>query len=178
MEFLRRIYRTCSRSAGLVQQRLLSILFLSVFLVFYYYHSAINDLSTSSFSKETVSRSTKTILIWNAHDRFELKVFGEGRIGPQHNCPIDDCFITENRSWTSVENFDAILFNMPPLSIHKFPLNEPRRPEQRYVFFSQEPPVYIGEEVSKFDHLFNWTMSCNLISSFKNEFVIKITLII
>ncbi|XP_057370919.1 alpha-(1,3)-fucosyltransferase C-like [Daphnia carinata] len=48
---------------------------------------------------------------------------------------------------------------MPPLSLYKFPVDGYRRPDQRYIFFSQEPPPYIGEEVTKFNHIFNWTMS-------------------
>lgn len=173
MEFCRRmrVFRQ------VLTHRFLSSSLLCVLLIVYYYQSGKENylqqlnstalLSTWSFSltassdDEGVTSSTKTILIWNPHDRFELNVFGEGRrtFIDLHHCPVSDCFITQNRSWTDLRNFDAILFNMPPLSIRKFPIDEQRRPEQRYVFFSQEPPVYIGEEVAKFDHLFNWTMS-------------------
>lgn len=105
--------------------------------------------------------STKTILIWNPYSRFELEVFGEGHdtFVANHHCAINDCFITKNRSWAPLQDFDAVIFNMPPLSLYKFPTDERRRPAQRYIFFSQEPPTYIGEEVDKFNHLFNWTMS-------------------
>lgn len=145
-------------------QRLLGLSFLLTLLTFYYYQGTgilqEQSIIPASNAKESVSSTTKTILIWNAHSRFELEVFGEGRLEFADHCPINDCYITQNRSFKAIQDFDAILFNMPPLSIHKFPLNEPREPGQRYVFFSQEPPVYIGEEVAKFNHLFNWTMSC------------------
>lgn len=166
MEVLRRIssLRCCS-----ISKRFFSILILPFLLVLYIFHNGthqysnqyIKEESTKTTYSETVSNSTKTILIWNAHERIELEIFGAGRktFFDPHHCPVNDCFITQNRSWTALKNFDAILFNMPPLSIHKFPLNEERRPEQRYVYFSQEPPVYIGEEMDKFNHLFNWTMS-------------------
>ena len=104
--------------------------------------------------------STKTILIWNSYSRFELQVFGQGRdTFVRHGCAVSDCFITRNKSYLALNEFDAVIFNMPPLSIHKFPLDRHRRPDQRYVFFTQETPAYIGEEMSKFNGLFNWTMT-------------------
>lgn len=104
------------------------------------------------------TNKTKTILIWNAHARIELEVFGEGSLAFQ-SCPINQCFITQNRSMAPLSQFDAIVFNMPPLSVRVLPIDEHRRLEQRYIFFSQEPPTYIGEEADKFNHFFNWTMS-------------------
>lgn len=114
-----------------------------------------------SETQSIANHSTKTILIWNPYSRFELEVFGEGHdtFITNHHCPINDCFITKNRSWAPLNVFDAIIFNMPPLSLYKFPVDKHRRSDQRYIFFSQEPPTYIGEEVYKFNHLFNWTMS-------------------
>lgn len=109
---------------------------------------------------EKVESQLKTILIWNPFSRFELKVLGKGQEPfTQHGCPINACSITTNRSLAPMHTFDAIIFNMPPLAIASFPRDEHRRPDQRYIFFSQEPPSYIGEEVDKFNNLFNWTMS-------------------
>ena len=145
------------------QRRILFAILIVLFLVSLYQsielighhpdrYSELNNNSNSSI--------TKTILIWNAHSRFELDVFGQGRQPFVDNgCRVSDCFITKNRSWAALHQFDAVIFNMPPLSIHKLPVDRHRRADQRYIFFSQEPPTYIGEEVDKFNHLFNWTMS-------------------
>ena len=119
-------------------------------------------VAPANFSRVNLrNNATKTILVWNPHSRFELEFFGEGRetFETNHHCPINNCFITKNRSWAPLREFDAVIFNMPPLSLYKFPIDEFRRPDQRYIFFSQEPPTYIGEEVDKFNNLFNWTMS-------------------
>ena len=117
-------------------------------------NSQVNLLEHSATS------STKTILIWNAYSRFELKVFGEGgSTFRRHKCAFSDCYITDNKSHSALEDFDAVIFNMPSLSIRKFPLNKRRRPEQRYIFFTQESAAYIAEDVQKFNHLFNWTMT-------------------
>ena len=116
--------------------------------------------STATKTTSKFSNSTKTILIWNPYSRFELEVFGEGYdTFKRHNCPINDCLITKNKSYSAMEDFDAVIFNMPSLSIYKFPLNQHRRAEQRYIFFTQESAAYIAEEVHQFNHLFNWTMT-------------------
>jgi alpha-1,3-fucosyltransferase len=136
------------------------------FLFVVCYYEAVTRPSKLISSVQTSERlnaassSTKKILIWNPYSRFELEVFGEGAdTFNSHRCPINNCFITKNRSWAPLHEFDGIIFNMPPLSLYKFPVDEHRRPEQRYIFFSQEPPSYIGEEVKLFNHQFNWTMS-------------------
>lgn len=111
-------------------------------------------------NQKSVTNETKSILIWNAYSRFELETFGEGKEPfVERQCKMSDCFITKNKSLRALRDFDAVIFNMPPLSFYRFPVDPERRPEQRYIFFSQEPPAYIGEEVYRFNNLFNWTMS-------------------
>jgi len=125
-------------------------------------YSASETASDSSVGllKSSTASSTKTILVWNARSRFELQVFGEGgNTFSHHQCPFSDCYITSNKSYGAMEDFDAVIFNMPSFSIRKFPLNNRRRPGQRYIFFTQESAAYIAEEVQKFNHLFNWTMT-------------------
>lgn len=147
-------------------QRVLFISMTFILIMCYYYQDVITakTKSTTQFAKQdglnATASSVKTILIWNAYSRFELEIFGEGSdTFASHNCPINNCLITKNRSWAALHDFDAVIFNMPPLSIYKFPVDDYRRQDQRYIFFSQEPPPYIGEEVDKFNHFFNWTMS-------------------
>lgn len=95
---------------------------------------------------------TKTILIWNGLEKFELNVFGAGReTFISHSCPVNDCYITRNKSYAPLEDFDAVIFNIPTLSRTNFPAQGPRRPQQRYIFFSQEAPAYVSEDfISRF----------------------------
>lgn len=118
------------------------------FLFVVCYYEAVTRPSKLISSVQTSERlnaassSTKTILIWNPYSRFELEVFGEGAdTFNSHRCPINNCFITKNRSWAPLHEFDGIIFNMPPLSLYKFPVDEHRRPEQRYIFFLKSPQV-------------------------------------
>lgn len=141
-----------------VQRVLVVIPIILILLLTFYRQRTFGPLQMKLNSSDLISKplnNVKTILIWNAYSRFELEVFGEGHDTFEH-CPIRDCFITKNRSWTPLRDFDAVIFNMPPLSLYKFPVDAHRRPDQRYIFFSQEPPTYIGEEVDVFNHLFNW----------------------
>ena len=121
----------------------------------------VNEKSTISWEMNTtLTNSTKTILIWNGLRRFELDVFGEGREPfVQRNCPINDCLLTRNKSIANLEDFDAIIFNVPTFARLNFPQDTKRSSKQRYIFFSQESPVYVGEDPSHFDNFFNWTMS-------------------
>ena len=121
-------------------QRLLVIILFILFTISYY-QSNLNFVITPTVTVSTVEKRTKSILIWNSYQRFELEVFGDGH-SAFSKCPINDCFITQNRSLAPLRDFDAVILNMPPLSIYKFPVDEQRRPDQRYIFFSQEPPVY------------------------------------
>ena len=125
-------------------------------------NSAWRTASTSRMDwiENLTASSTKTILIWNGQSRFELEVLGEGSDAfSRRLCRFSDCYITNNKSYSAMEDFDAVIFNIPQLSIHKFPSNQRRRPEQRYIFFTQESAAYVAEDVHQFNHLFNWTMT-------------------
>ena len=118
---------------------------------------SVNVNRTRNIETLPASR-TKTILIWNGRTKIELDVFGNGREIFDH-CPIRDCFITRNKSFQLLEDFDAVIINIPTFARFHFPSNGPRRREQRYVFFSQEAPAYMGEDPAKFNGFFNWTMT-------------------
>ena len=111
---------------------------------------------------QSITRTMKTILVWNAYYRVEVGVFGYGHEPFVRNqCPVSDCLMTTNRSHVPLDQFDAILFNVPLLFnvSQKFPERGQRRPEQRYIFFTQESPAYNVEDLRRHDSVFNWTMS-------------------
>lgn len=87
-----------------------------------------------------MTAATKTILVWNGADRFELESLGRGASGFRRaRCPIDDCFLTHNHSTMPLERFDAIIFNMAASTSFRFPRNMARNSHQRYGmrFFSE-----------------------------------------
>lgn len=110
----------------------------------------------------STSPRMKRILIWNGAKRLEMATFGLGHEAfVRNNCPVRDCIISAD-SHDSVEDivdqFDAILFNVPILFV-ELRLPNRRRTEQRYVFFSQESSSYNVEDLRKHVGFFNWTMS-------------------
>ena len=149
-----------------------------VFLVNYLYNSSLavepamfdiqegqghNDSLDLDEHNATKSK-TKTILIWNGKDKFELNVFGAGRDAfVSHSCPVNDCYITRNKSYAPLEDFDAVIFNMPTLSRSRFPWQGPRRSEQRYVFFSQEAPVYVGQDLSQYGQFYSFSWASEIL---------------
>ena len=111
-------------------------------------------------SKWILIENFVNLLSWLLLFRFELDYFGQGVHGFRRNrCLVDDCFITRNRSLMPVDQFDAIIFNLPTLSSVTFPKNVARRADQRYILFSQESPTYLDRNVKEFDGFFNWTMT-------------------
>jgi Fucosyltransferase, N-terminal len=110
--------------------------------------------------------SMKTILVWNAYNRVEVKEFGYGHKPFAENCPVSNCMMTTDRRFVPTSQFDAILFNVPLLFniSPKFPAKTGRQPHQRYIFFSQESPAYNVEQLSVHEGVFNWTMSYQTFS--------------
>ena len=101
--------------------------------------------------------STKTILIWDIRNHIDFQVLMDK--ARMKRCPVSDCLLTQERTLAALHDADAVIFNAPPLKIEDFPVDPHRRPEQRYVFLSPEPPILFADNVEKFNHIFNWTMS-------------------
>jgi Fucosyltransferase, N-terminal len=124
------------------------------------------ELTSTSLTLEPDDGPMKTILVWNAYNRVEVENFGYGHKPFAENCPIRNCTMTADRQFVPMDQFDAILFNVPLLFniSQKLPEKSERHPHQRYIFFSQESPVYNVEELGFYEGVFNWTMSYQTFS--------------
>ena len=106
--------------------------------------------------------TTRNILLWNPYPEDRV-LFGTRHIlAVKDSCPINDCFVTKNHSYLpSVSQYDAIVFLIPHMQfledVSKLP--SVRRAEQRYVFYSPEPPVKNNFDLSSYKNFFNWTLS-------------------
>ena len=133
--------------------------------------------STSTLESTSILQSTslrlapddgpmKTILVWNAYDRVEVKDFGYGHKPFAEKCPVKNCTMTADHHFVPMGQFDAILFNVPLLFniSQKLPEKSERQPHQRYIFLSQESPVYNVEQLGFHEGVFNWTMSYQTFS--------------
>ncbi len=104
--------------------------------------------------------ASKLILIWDERDHIDLQVLDQNSL---RTCPYSECILSRDRS--RLNEADGVVFNMPSIFYENFPQDPHRRPEQRYIFLSPEPPVLFGEHhIEKFNGLFNWTMSYRLDS--------------
>lgn len=81
----------------------------------------------------------------------------------QLNCPISDCFTTDNRSMLpAINEFDAIVFHLRTFSVEDMP--NKRHPNQRWIFWSLESPQYNMQDIEPLNGLFNWTMTYRIDS--------------
>ena len=145
--------------------RFLVLFSLSLVTVLLWY-STVHFQSISRIDDDiqsTASPSVKTILLWNADQRKEVRVFGIGSEAfREQGCQFDRCQITSNRSERPLESYDAIIVNFNDEFVLKdFPELGRRRQHQRYVFFTQESPAALAH-LYDFEHYkndFNWTMT-------------------
>jgi alpha-1,3-fucosyltransferase len=131
----------------------------------------------TTFISETATRKLKTpiktILVWNAPQRPEVLIFGTGHDAfVLHKCRFSDCELVNSPYQypeRPVDSYDAIVFNIndqfgvgskrPYFDKNKRPAN------QRYVFFTQEPPPsLVGQNLAQFENFFNWTMTYRMDS--------------
>ena len=139
-------------------KRLPVILFSVIFLTagYYGFYQTDHDVEVKTDNNNS-SKNTKSILIWSTRNHIDLEVLFLP--GIFDGC-IFDCTLSQERTLSALHQSDAIVFNMPPMKLADFPIDPNRRPEQRYVFFSPEPPMLFEEkEQDKFNNLFNLTMS-------------------
>lgn len=124
---------------------------------------------TDNHPTKDESNTIKTILFWNGPRRSELTIFGTGHDAfVQHKCPVSDCEIVNSPHQypgRPLESFDAILFNFnDEFWLNKRPKLH-RRPHQRFIFFTQEPPPSIEPmNISGYRNYFNWTMTYRMDS--------------
>ena len=115
--------------------------------------------------------AVKSILLWNGPQRAEVIVFGNGReVFKQQGCPVHHCEIIVS-PWQyperPLDSYDAIVINLnDEMWLDELPNSENRKENQRYVFFTQEPPSGLEEYPDSFfaDNYYNWTMTYRLDS--------------
>lgn len=104
----------------------------------------------------------KTILLWNAPDRKELSTFGRGQ-HPfiQQECEFNGCEIVAGPWQRPLEIYDAVIIDVNDFYwLKELPPPLMRRPEQRYIFLTQESPAALKDyDPSVFMEHFNWTMT-------------------
>jgi hypothetical protein len=111
----------------------------------------------------------KSILFWNAPRRAEMTIFGTGHdTFVQHGCPVSDCEIVNSPHQypgRPLDSYDAIVFNFnDEFWLTKKPIFN-RRPHQRFIFFTQEPPPSLKPlNISRYRNYFNWTMTYRMDS--------------
>ena len=149
-------YTNCRR----LLRRFILIQFITC-CIYYLVASSVHQTPEEDEQQATIgpiTSQTKTILIFNGKGKYELEVFGEGRHGFRRaKCPIDDCYITRNRSFT--DTFDAVIINIATAASFVYPKNVNRTSRQRFVLFSQEAPTLPDDEMRKYNDFFNWTMT-------------------
>ncbi len=110
---------------------------------------------------------TKTILVWNAAERAEVRSFGKGKdVFANQNCSYTRCEIVDNRMERPLEHYDAIVvvFNSEFTSANQVKMpgfQYERKKSQRLVFFTQEPPTALlpHYNMTQLANFFNWTMT-------------------
>ena len=122
------------------------------------------------YSQGSIPNSTtdglKNILIWNNPERLETAIFGLGH-EPfiEHQCEVSECAVYDKKSSNRpFEEYDAIIVHMLFLELHHLPNFERTNKQQRFIFFTQEPPPMMPIQISNIENVFNWTMSYKLNS--------------
>lgn len=124
--------------------------------------------SWQQLEKQTIgersSAKIKTVLFWNGPRRSEMTIFGTGHDAfVQHGCPVSNCEIINSPHQypdRPLDFFDAILFNFNDEFWLTERPNFERRPHQRFVFFTLEPPPSIElMNITGYTNYFNWTMT-------------------
>ena len=120
-------------------------------------------------SDERPLSKIKTILFWNGPKRSEFTIFGTGHDAfVRHGCPVSDCEIVNSPYQypdRPLDSYEAILFNFnSEFWLLKWPQFQ-RKPHQRFIFFTQEPPPSIQHmNIADYEDYFNWTMTYRMDS--------------
>lgn len=103
------------------------------------------------------SRRTRYILYWDTMWNLKDFLFGHGS-EIFKNCPVDNCYATDDKHLMPVEKFDALFFH--GVTYKQIKKNDPpkRDPNQIYVYFSMETP-FNTENLTFSRRFFNWTVT-------------------
>ena len=135
-----------------------------------------DNMSTTTPIIPANYRPNKTILLWNRLPGVMNSFLGTGRDGfLRYGCEVTDCHVEDGQQQQqnnrSMDSYDAVVFNMNvvhysgvlPWTTSSYS----RSPKQRFVFFSQEPPMYTWggtgfvnkTEVNLYANYFNLSMT-------------------
>ena len=99
-------------------------------------------------SIDNINRTTKHILLWNSlpGKMSSLLTLSDNNFFLHNGCELTDCHITSDRSNSKpIHSYDAVVYNMNVLHYSRelpwLVKNYSRSQNQRFVFFSQEPPM-------------------------------------
>lgn len=106
------------------------------------------------------ANTTKKILYWTKMFSSETFYMGTGYIA--RDCPVNDCYATNNRHMVNPTDFDAVLFHGNDLNLEDLPKN--RSPRQWYVFVNLESPANRPVTNYFYEDFFNITMTYRLDS--------------
>ena len=147
-----------------------SLIVLTTFFFFVFLKKS-NRISNED---ENTQPTVKYILLYNILPGLMTPLLRNGREAfLRHRCDVTECYVVNDlrRFNRSMDSYDAVVFNMNVLHYSgKVPLEEgdySRNSKQRFVFFSQEPPMYTWggsgqvdeSEVNLYENYFNWSMS-------------------
>lgn len=107
-----------------------------------------------------LANTTKKILFWTKMFSNETFYMGTGYIA--RDCPVNNCYATNNRYVMNLTDFDAVLFHGNDLDLEDLP--KKRSPRQWYVFVNLESPANRPITHYFYEDFFNITMTYRLDS--------------
>jgi hypothetical protein len=108
---------------------------------------------------------TKKIVLWTS--LYELPSWGwketlQAKELKRWGCKVTNCFITSNKKIRNILWYDAVMFHGVKVNLSNAPPK--RHPNQIYIFFVQEFPMYyFFRKVRLPDSFFNWTCKLSII---------------
>ncbi|KAK4878316.1 hypothetical protein RN001_010822 [Aquatica leii] len=130
----------------------------TVLLILYTAWSSKNQNILRKSRVDHSQKDIKYILFWTPFFEKEDYFIGFGS-EPFNKCDYKNCFFTNNRSFLSVDKFDAIMFNgnIYDKNRHKEP--SVRNQSQVYIYVNRKSPVYTPSNIKFFNSFYNWTMT-------------------
>lgn len=116
---------------------------------------AIQNISFSAvLNRTSLNSDMKYVLIWTP------KVFN---LNITEECSVRNCFITDDKNFLPVENFNALIFHIPKGRFMEEIKPSKRSQHQRYIFFNRETPLTMNPKLKNVQYIlknfFNWTMT-------------------
>ncbi|XP_040574510.1 alpha-(1,3)-fucosyltransferase C [Lepeophtheirus salmonis] len=129
------------------------------------YGPNLNLILQKDRQKNVNEKDLKIILAWNEAYGSKKYDIGFGR-EPfyKYKCPETRCYMTDQRDYKNVEDFDAIIFHQRSFKWSDIP--KKRKNHQRYIHWLVESAQYIYMDISTMNGFFNWTMTYRSDSDF------------